>query len=58
MTERITLTVEVTGVTRDDLRLGLEEVLNHIDKGYQWGSDSNDDGDFSYEISNEPDNTK
>lgn len=45
-----TLTVKVTGETRDDIEQGLDEVKRLVAEGYIMGCDSNDTGRFYFDL--------
>ena len=47
------LTVEIHGKTTSDLVEALRETLRLVDEGYLSGSDSNDDGEYYFNISGE-----
>ncbi len=49
----LTLTIEITGKTYGDLHSALEVVTKQISEEYRAGFDSNDDGNYSYNVSGE-----
>jgi len=45
----LTLKVEATGATNDDLLIALDEVKRLISEGFRSGFDSNESGSFDFE---------
>lgn len=49
----LTATIEASGKTQGDLEQALEEALKRIRAGNTSGFDSNDDGDFRFDVDGE-----
>ena len=47
------LIINIKGKTTDDLILALEEVQKKIEEGYVQGHNSNEDGRYAFDISEE-----
>ena len=44
-------TITFEGKTYSDVEMAIEEALRRIKEGYSIGADSNEDGEFTFEIS-------
>ena len=49
----LTVTIELTGRTLDDIKLAIEEAQAGIVEGYYTGANSNDTGSYSFSVSGE-----
>jgi hypothetical protein len=46
----IKLVANVEGQTRDDLIIALEEIITKVSDGYTSGHDSNDTGEYDFDV--------
>ena len=51
---KLELTVQIRGETESDLEYALEEVLRLVREGYNHGFNSNDTGEFNFDIAEPP----
>lgn len=49
-TTRKYLRIEISGETESDLEIALDEVKNKVSKGYLSGFDSNETGDYEFNL--------
>ena len=49
----LVLTIEVTGLTKDDLALALDEIKKQVNRGFTAGRNSNESGKYNFNLKGE-----